>query len=135
MKKVLFIGLSDKIGCTPLQSDTKSGIIIDMIIAKLNAQCYKINLANFTPLDEKGKLRYPNKEEMDKGYENLIKSIDFLKPDVCVLLGDKVTKYLSGKLNNFVSIKHPSYIAVYKRKNIEDYVHDSVNLINEIIMK
>lgn len=133
MKTVLFIGLSDKVGCTPLQSNTKSGIIIDKIIINLNHSCYKINLVNFAPLDENSKLRYPNKEEMDKGYNNLKEYINYLNPDLCVLLGNKVTKYLSNKIDNFVSIKHPSYISVYKSKYIENYIKESIELINNVI--
>lgn len=51
MKKIIFIGLSDKIGCIPLQSDTKSGMLIDKIIKNINAKSYKINLVNFPPVD------------------------------------------------------------------------------------
>lgn len=133
MKKVLFIGLSDKVGCTPLQSGTTTGDIVDQMIEKINADCFKINLVDFAPLDENNKLRYPNKEEMDKGYEHLKLYIEDLKPVVCVLLGDKVTKYLKNKITNYISIKHPSYIAVYQNKSVDEYINISVQSINDII--
>lgn len=135
MRKVLFIGLSDKVGCTPLQSDTRSGQLIDRMIENLNADCHKINLVNFAPLDEKGKLRYPNRKEMDKGYKNLITVLESVEPDICVLLGEKVSKYLSDKIIGFVSIQHPSYISVFKHTNIDDYVYNSVKLINLNLQK
>lgn len=126
MKRILFIGLSDKKGVLPLQSGTKSGDIIDKIIKDLNEDCYKINLVNFVPLDDNNKLRYPNKVEMDKGYENLKEIINQIKPDLCVLLGNIVIKYLSPKLHNFIGIIHPSYIFVYKRKYIDSYINETV---------
>ena len=129
MKNVLFIGLSDKVGCTPLQSGTKSGDLIDKIIEKVNSNCYKVNLVNFAPLDENNKLRYPNKQEMDLGYINLEKVIESLQPCICVCLGDKVSKYLSKKSEGFISIKHPSYIAVYKRSTMDKYISESAELI------
>lgn len=131
MKNVLFIGLSDKVGCTPLQTGTKSGDLINKIIEKVNSNFYKVNLVNFAPLDENNKLRYPNKEEMDLGYINLAKVINELSPCICVCLGHKVSKYLSNKLNDTINIKHPSYIAVYKRKEIDIYVDESAELINK----
>lgn len=133
LKSVLFIGLSNKVGCTPLQSGTKSGDLIDKIIEKVKSNCYKVNLVNFAPLDENNKLRYPNKEEMDLGYMNLEKVINELQPCICVCLGDKVCKYLSKKLEVFISIKHPSYIAVYKRKEIDTYINETADFINEIL--
>ena len=129
INKVLFIGLSNKIGCTPLQSGTISGDLIDKIIIGINAECYKANLVNFAPLDEKGKLRYPTKSEMNIGYKYLQEFIKEIKPDICILLGCKVSKYLSNKVNS-ISIKHPSYIAVYKRKYIDEYIDGSINTIN-----
>lgn len=131
MKKILFIGLSNKEGCEPLESGTKSGDLIDNIINKLNEDCYKINLVNFAPLDDKGKLRYPNKSEMDKGYKNLKVFIENLNPDLCVFLGNIVNKYLSNKITNYIKIKHPSYMAVYKRKYTTNYIDDTVNLIQK----
>lgn len=128
MKKVLFIGISDKPGCSPLQSGTKSGDLIDRIIMGLDVECYKSNLVNFPPVDEKGKLRYPTKSEMDLGYKNLQRCIVEINPDVCIFLGDKVTKYLSDKING-ISIKHPSYIAVYKRKYESEYIDEAISLI------
>lgn len=116
----------------PLQSGTISGNLIDKIIIGIHAECYKANLVNFAPLDEKGKLRYPTKSEMDIGYEHLQNFIKELNPDICILLGDKVSKYLSNKVNS-ISIKHPSYIAVYKRKHIDEYINGSINTINSQI--
>lgn len=132
IKKVLFIGISNKPGCTPLQSGTKSGNMIDQIISRLDAKCYKTNLVNSPPLDEKGKLRYPTQSEMDDGYKDLQELIKTINPDVCVLLGEKTSKYLADKLVS-ISIKHPSYIAVYKRKYQEEYVKDSVKNISIFI--
>jgi len=132
IKKILFVGLSDKVGCMPLQSGTISGDLVDRIIAGINGECHKINLVNFAPLDENGKLRYPTKSEMDIGYRHLQELIKELNPDICVLLGNKVSKYLSNKVTS-LSIQHPSYISVYRRKSIDEYINDSINLVNSAI--
>jgi uracil-DNA glycosylase len=130
MKTVLFIGLTDKIGLEPLDSSTNSGKLIDLMIAKLEYNCHKINLVNFAPIDSNGKLRYPDKSELDKGFCDLKKTIESLRPDLCVLLGNKVSDFLSDKqIGNSLKIKHPSYIYVYRRKYIADYVEESVQLI------
>jgi hypothetical protein len=130
MKNVLFIGLSDKVERTPLQTGTKSGDLIDKVIEKVNSICYKVNLVNFAPLDDNNNFRYPNKQEMDLGYINLEKVINELEPCICVCLGKKVSKYLSNKLNESINIIHPSHIAVYKREEMDTYVKKSAEIIN-----
>lgn len=133
MTKIFFIGLSNKIGTEPLASDTLSGSLIDKIIEKLDSDCIKVNLVNFAPIDDCGKLRYPDKNEMDIGYLSLKLTLEDNNPYIAVCLGNKVSGYLVDKVNNIISIKHPSYIAVYKRKEIDSYIENTVEIINSII--
>ena len=90
-----------------------------------NVKFYKTNLVKCLPLNEKGKLRYPTKEECLTCLENLLKENKELQPKVIVLLGKKVSSYvLKGKEQidvSFIQALHPSYIYVYKRNFILEY--------------
>lgn len=127
--KVIFIGLSNKIGKDPLASDTISGALVDDIINKLNMKCIKTNLVTFAPLDCNGKLRYPNEREKNVGFVELKKLYLSNKPCILVCLGNKVFDFLDNKLENLIKIKHPSYIAVYRRNSVNDYIVEASDLI------
>lgn len=141
---VMWVGLSAKkvnnvLLSKPLDENTNSGSIIKKIENSLsNYTFYKTNLVKCLPLNEKGKLRYPTKDEMDACIENLLNEIDYIKPKIIFLLGHKVhdyiTKYLKVNNINYSGIKiyyieHPSYIYVYKRKNIDDYINKIVKIV------
>lgn len=138
--KVLLLGLSNKIGLKPFDNSTNSGKLVDMIIEKCNCRDIKFtkyNLVMFAPLDSKGKLRYPNKEELQEGVNELSKIIN--KYDCVILFGDKVQKAVNKDLrfNNVskICVLHPSYIWIYKHKEINNYIDDIIekimNLDNE----
>lgn len=129
--KIIFVGLSNKINTKPLDSNTISGALIDEIINGLNFECIKTNLVNFAPLNENGKLRYPNQHEKDCGYIDLKKILQTNNPSLVVCLGDIVYRYLENKLENVVKIKHPAYIAVYRRAEKEHYIASSIDLIHD----
>lgn len=135
--KVIFIGLSNKIDKLPLSSDTISGRLIDRMVVDIKADCIKSNLVNFAPLDDYGKLRYPNNKEKDIGFRSLSIGLKENYPYIAVCLGDKVFNYLKDRINNdnIIKIKHPSYIAVYKRQEVEMYIKNSVNEINSKILR
>lgn len=82
------------------------------------------------------------KKEMSKCYPNLITEIDTINPQLVFLLGKQVSdfvlsefdidpkstssdfeyqSYTSGRVK-FIPIHHPSFVLIYKRKYIEDYV-------------
>lgn len=110
----------------PLEADTTTGKIIKEIEESLpNVKFYKTNLVKCLPLNEKGKLRYPTKEECLTCLDNLLKENKELQPKVIVLLGKKVSSYvLKGKEQidvSFIQALHPSYIYVYKRNFILEY--------------
>ncbi|MBE6155041.1 MAG: hypothetical protein E7163_05710 [Firmicutes bacterium] len=140
---VMWVGLSAKKVNNlktnyPLEEDTNSGKIIKEVEDLLpNVQFYKTNLVKCLPLDDNKKIRYPNKTEMEACINNLVKEIEYLKPKIVFLLGNKVNNFVIGHLkqNNIIiktyikKIQHPSYIHTYKRKNKQDYIN---NLIIEI---
>ena len=127
--------MSNKLGMAPLASDSISGALIDEIIKDINEDCIKTNLVDFAPLDKNNKLRYPNQIEKDLGFISLNKTIERNNPCLIVCLGNEVYEYLGKKFINSIKIKHPSYIAVYRRKFREEYITETSILINSLIIK
>jgi len=155
--QVMWIGLSAKPKGSEcemaLSPATKSGQLIQMVETNCEGiTTHKTNLVNFAPLDEHNKLRYPSTKEIDQCFPVLKKEIDLLDPKIVFLLGDIVTKAISRHMNLpfenwegydykyleiegtfFVPIHHPSYIYVYKRKEVNDYVGNISKLINSLL--
>ena len=134
---IMFVGISAKMRETedemPLSENTNSGKLIKMIekrlIEKNNISCYRSNMVKCVLLNEKGKIRYPNSLEIENCIDNLVYELSIVKPKLIVLLGRLVEKYLKKKINelgyNTITIYHPSYIHVYRKKEIEKYVEES----------
>jgi len=144
--KVFWVGLSAKkiksADERPLSSITNSGRVIACVEEQVaEVSMYKTNLVKCLPLDERGKLRYPNKDEIRKCISNLDLEIALLSPSIVVLLGNKVIEAVGQyyeipfdvwtdfdfkpKLHNnmyFVPVQHPSYVYVYKRRMLDDYI-------------
>lgn len=145
---VMWVGLSAKkveslFDDTPLAANTNSGKIVADIESKFDdLQFYKTNIVKCLPLNDNKKLRYPNHEEMLACQENFDIELNTIKPSIVFLLGKKVSDFVlkqhkkhdkTIKITNgswvhneitFVSIYHPSYVYVYKRKFISDYVEN-----------
>ena len=145
---VMWVGLSakqvkDKNHAYPLAPDTNSGKIILEIEELLpNITFYKTNIVKCLPLNDKNKIRYPSKIEIETCLPNLIKEIEILNPKVIILLGGLVSQFFYSYLKNnnsslhnskIVSVKHPSYIATYKRKNKNEYQKEICDLINNAV--
>lgn len=155
--QVFWVGLSAKkiknAEKIPLSPNTNTG----MLIKKIEDKCqgittYKTNLVKCPPLTEQQKLRYPNKNEIDTCFSNLITEINRMSPKIVFLLGEKVYssvgrhlnvnfekwsefEYHYRKLNGiyYVPIHHPSYIYVYKRNQIDNYVNSISRIIHELL--
>lgn len=143
---IMWVGLSAKkvedINKTiPLCNDTNSGKIIEKIENKLNDfKFYKTNLVKCLPLDKNNKLRYPTMEEMNSCIENLLLEINNYKPKIIFALGRKtynfIHKYFANNnidTSNIYYIEHPSYIYIYKRKYIDDYMEKIKNICQKYI--
>ena len=134
-KKILLLGLSNKPNLGAFDSSTNSGKLIDLIISECkNYEFTKANLVSFAPLDVNNKLRYPNKKELLDGAENWSGRISEF--DCVVLFGKKVQDTILND-ERFSSVKfvvstHPSYIWVYKHKEIKNYVNEIANKIKTI---
>lgn len=140
MKKsdIMFLGISAKIkekeDEMPLSENTNSGKLIKMIEERLlkennNLLCYRSNMVKCVPLNEDSKIRYPDNLEIENCIENFEYELNIVKPKVVVFLGRLVEKYLKKKIielgYNVITIYHPSYIYVYRKKEIEKYVEES----------
>ncbi len=156
--QVLWVGLSAKKALhddeIPLSIETNSGAVIHEVEMLLeDVKCYKTNLVKCLPLDEKSKLRYPNQKEIDACFANLEEEIAELSPKIVFLLGEKVYSSVGKHLNlsfdridgfsyhyvkrnnvYYVPIQHPSYIYVYKRKEMEHYIN-GIKQIAQTILK
>lgn len=155
--QVFWVGLSAKKMLSdidlPLSPETNTG----MIIHKIEQACegiitYKTNLVKCLPLTEQQKLRYPNRKEIDCCYEHLLSEIHTMSPKIVFLLGQKVYSSVAKKMkikfekwNDFeyhykeidgvyyVPIHHPSYIYVYKRKRVKDYIDSIEKIIKQLL--
>lgn len=149
LSSVLIEGEDEKV---PLSPKTRSGALISRIELPYldDVSFYKTNVVKCLPL-ENNKIRYPLKHEMEKCYPNLVEEISFLKPSIIFLLGKQVAQFILKKhkidnfaLNNdfnyeaftidnilFVPVHHPSYILVYKRKFIENYIKGISSFFNK----
>ena len=140
MKKsdIMILGISAKMkekeDEMPLSENTNSGKLIKMIEERLleennNLLCYRSNMVKCVPLNEEGKIRYPDNLEIENCIENLEYELNIVNPKVVVFLGRLVEKYLKKKIielgYNVITIYHPSYIYVYRKKEIEKYVEES----------
>lgn len=154
---VFWVGLSaKKTTCAnerPLSPLTNSGEILCKVEEKCtNIPMYRTNIVKCVPLDEKGKLRYPSIEEINQCLPHFDEEIASLSPKVVFLLGNQVVDAISKhysislkkwrgfsysftKYNNmyFVPIHHPSYIYVYKRKQVDDYIEGIECVIRQIL--
>lgn len=135
---IMFLGISAKMKETedeiPLSENTNSGKLIKMIEERLleennNVSCYRSNMVKCVPLDKEGKIRYPDSLEIENCIDNLVYELSIVKPKVVILLGRLVEKHLKKKIielgYNTITIHHPSYIYVYRKKEIGKYVEES----------
>lgn len=127
----------------PLSSATRSGALIELAEQTLKNELtfYRTNIVKCLPLNM-GKIRYPIEQEMSKCFPNFQEELQSLKPSIVFLLGKQVATFVLKQygiktvafdenfnfepimIENtwFVPVQHPSYILVYKRKFIEQYV-------------
>jgi DNA polymerase len=155
--QVFWVGLSAKKMESdeevPLSPETNTGMLIQKIEEKCNGvSTYKTNLVKCLPLTEQQKLRYPSGEEIDSCFEHLISEIHTMSPKIVFLLGEKVYSsvgkhlkiefekwdefeyhYKEYKGTYYVPIHHPSYIYVYKRKHMEEYIEGVERIINQLL--
>lgn len=156
--KIFWVGLSAKLSKfddeIPLSYNTNTGKLIKKIEDSLHdIPTYKTNIVKCVPLNNKNKLRYPNKVEIDTCFSNLLTEINELSPTIVFLLGEKVYSSVERHFNikfkkwtdfdyvytlyngiYYIPIHHPSYIHIYKKKQIDEYVNSIVD-VTKILTK
>jgi DNA polymerase len=135
----------------PLSKATKTGSLIHDIEKECQEDLvfYKTNAVKCLPL-KSSKIRYPSRLEMQECYPNLELELEVLSPRIVFLLGKQVSDFILSQhgikipgLNTefsyepisigetlYVPIHHPSYILVYKRKKVSEYISAISKLIN-----
>jgi DNA polymerase len=137
----MFVGISSQKNkwnktFMPFDNQTNSGKLLEEIILSLpKISFHKTNLIKCAPLNELGKIRYPTKEEYKNCFKNFEDELNIVKPKLIFIFGNPAIKAIEQKYKiklekekptsyknlNFVAINHPSYIMIYKRKNLEEY--------------
>ena len=153
---VICVGLSAKLSSCkdeiPLDPRTISGNIILEIEKAIGFSFYKTNLVKCVPLDEIDMLRYPEDDEIAHCIPHLKGEIEEVQPKVVLLLGNKVATGVAKHRNmptpkfngyqyhtiehngvKYIAIQHPSYIYVYKRKEMKQYINAVANTIRKEI--
>ncbi len=143
-RKILWLGISmQKDSVKAFDKKFLSRQILDQAIIYLNNYEHHFdNLVNYGPLNEHNKIRYPTIGEIFQNQKELKNRIKELNPLIIIALGSLVTKSLAKIFNlniNFpktyqyqfykseyfiIPVHHPSYIGVYKRKNLKDYIEN-----------
>lgn len=155
--EIFWVGLSAKMvesdNDIPLSPTTNTGSLIQRVEEKNKSLLtYKTNLVKCVPLTSEQKLRYPSKSEIKSCFDNLIAELDEMAPKIIFLLGEKVYSSIGDRLKidfekwsgyeyqfkehngmYFVPIQHPSYIYVYKRKYIDEYINGIECIINQLL--
>lgn len=137
----------------PLSPSTNSGAILTKIEERCgDLKAYRTNLVKCVPLNEQGKIRYPNKVEINYCISHLDLELRNLSPKIIFLLGGQVTEAIGKRYGisfqkwsgfnytferykdyYFIPIHHPSYVHVYKRKQVSEYISSIGNIINQYI--
>jgi uracil-DNA glycosylase len=156
---VYIVGLSAKPNCEHLAPDTKTGHIVEQVIHGLpDIEFEKTNLVRLPPVDQEGKLRYPNRSEMKLGWQELRSEIKQTSPNLLVTLGLQVSSflreqmgvrpvkpclppdfshktYLSQSSSFILSVHHPSFVFVYRRKHVQKYIENVALSISSLLFE
>lgn len=155
--QIFWVGLSAKRVLSdiegPLSPDTNTGMLIQKIEEMCNdVVTYKTNLVKCLPLTEQQKLRYPNSREINCCIGHLLDEINVMSPKIVFLLGEKVYSSVGKQLKikfekwedfeycykehkgiYYVPIHHPSYVYVYKRKKVDEYIKSVERMIGDLL--
>lgn len=121
------------------------------IISQIEEWCkwvsiYKTNLVKWVPI-ENGKIRYPNIDEKKDWLQELLKEIFLINPKIVYLFWKQVSDYIIKNLDlekisdleyklwkiSFILTYHPSYIYIYRKKEVKNYIWNIISKISKII--
>lgn len=126
----------------PLGSETRSGRLLDEIEKRVEGIIfYRTNLVKCLPCSNE-KLRYPSHAEMSSCFSNMETELAELSPKLVILLGKQVTHFVLSRVGEgrmstatdyayqiavaggvaYMPIHHPSYMLIYRRRDIDLYI-------------
>jgi len=135
----------------PLSPNTNTGKLIHSIEFFFQEKSfYKTNLVKCLPLAN-DKIRYPSAKEMACCFSHLKNEIQLFQPKLLFLLGKQVATFVLREFGVMdytldedfdyssyafgdtivVPIHHPSFILVYKRKRLQEYIKSVEEIIGE----
>lgn len=121
--RIIFVGIHNKENLPPLDSSTRSGKLIDSIIAVMpkSFECIKTNLFNSTSIPSKDSLD----SMCDEWHWTYLPTCD----DIIVLLGNDVRKHFKHLYLNTIFLKHPA--CIWSNANKAKYIENVVKLITD----
>lgn len=119
--RVIFVGMHNKPNKAPLCSSTKSGKMVDKIIAQVDGFTIKTNLFDID--------YFPIRSEHDYYANGLeyIEAHNISEDDICVLMGKFVQENFPKTNATLIKIPHPSYPRSHEAK--AKYVENAVKSI------
>ena len=124
--RVIFIGINNKPGLPPLCGSTKTGKIVNKIIAlrPKDTEVLKTNLFNTTEFPQE----YDTRREFAMDW--LVRA-NPQKDDIIILLGRTVQEnFIKTECSNLINTVHPS--SLYGNENIEKFINEVSEKINEL---
>lgn len=110
--RVIFVGIHNKPQTAPLCSSTKSGKLVDRVIAELKGHdCLKSNLWNVE--------YFPAHRENSFNYE-WVERVQYQPGDIVITLGEYVRKAFVKSNIPFVHVGHPS--ACWSHEKQDDFI-------------
>lgn len=113
MKRVIFVGIHNKPGKKPLDSSTRTGKVIDRIIAGLRGfECVKSNLFHKDYLPSEEDIKYRKPYRITHAW---VLRVNWNSGDIVVLLGNDVAKIFKKANVNLpvIEARHPASIWSY----------------------
>lgn len=129
VKRVIFVGENNKPGFKPLDSFSRSGAIIDVIIKRVE---------ELKPADVELKIDRTNLYDIDYWPTAYNEIYPFAWParvghkdgDIIVALGSKVQRrFFTYGWGEFISVKHPASRDLFKYQDRYDYIVQVAHLI------
>lgn len=119
--KIIFVGIHNKPGKSPLCSSTRSGKVVDKIIAELQGlNCIKANLFDIDQI--------PKQEEKAKLKMDFLNNFTAGEDDIFALLGAMVHDEFPFVYQKSVKLAHPAS-TLYSGKKDSEYIKLAVEKI------
>jgi hypothetical protein len=130
--RILFVGIHNKPGMVPLDSRTRSGKMIDRVIAGLQTECGLFE-ADFIKTNLFDLPYFPSwSPERAMSVMNWSKRVGRTNEDIVILLGACVHEaFKHNKYPNLIRIGHPS--GVWSKLKQEEYIINTCIKVSEVL--